>query len=103
MKKKIERLEYLQRLIADDVFELSVRQIELLKKLYSTYKGAGGNDLMLLSSFDVCKRLYSKMVNLSIEQQLDIIHEATMIAYDVRIKAFDHIIEFSPFELDKHS
>ena len=65
MKKKIERLEYLQRLIADDVFELPVRQIELLKKLYSTYKGAGGNDLMLLSSFDVCKRLYSKMVNLS--------------------------------------
>lgn len=92
----IERLEDFQRLIAVEVYKLPVKQIELFKKLYSTYKGVGGNDLMLLSSFDVCKRLYPKMEKLSIEQQSDIIHEATMIAYDARIKAFDHIIEFSP-------
>ena len=53
---------------------------------------------MLLSAIAVYKRLYPKIRGLPTRQQLDIVHEVTMVAYDARIKAFEHMINYNPKE-----
>lgn len=75
---------------------MPIKQALILQKIYATYHGVGENDTMLLTAIEVYKRLYSKIGKLSHEKQLDIVHESTMIAYEARKKAFEHIINYNP-------
>lgn len=75
---------------------MPIKQVLIFQKIYTTYHGVGKDDAMLLTSIEVYKRLYPKISKLSHEQQLDIVHEATMIAYDARTKAFEHMINYNP-------
>ena len=75
---------------------IPTKQALIFKKIYHTYHGVGEDDTMLLTAIDVYKRLYPKISSLSHEQQLDIVHESTMIAYDARTKAFEHMINYNP-------
>lgn len=76
--------------------KMPIEQANVLKKIVSTYQNIGGNDMMLLSAITVYKRVYPKIRDLPSEQQFDIIHEATMIAYDACTKAFEHMINYNP-------
>ena len=50
----------------------------------------------MLSALEVYTRLFPAIGSLPEKQQLDIVHEATMIAYDARTKAFEHMINYNP-------
>lgn len=76
--------------------EIPIKQVRLLKNLYKTYNNIGGNDMMLKTSFHVCNTMYKTICELPIKKQCEIIHEATMIAYNARINAFEHIINYKP-------
>lgn len=76
--------------------KMPIEQANVLKKIISTYQNIGGNDMMLLSAITVYKRVYPKIRDLPSEHQFDIIHEATMIAYDACTKAFEHMINYNP-------
>lgn len=75
--------------------KMSIEQANICRKIISTYQGVGDNDMMLLSAISVYKRLYPKIRDLPNEKQIDIIHEVTMIAYDARTKAFEHMINYN--------
>ena len=75
---------------------MPVKQALIFQKIYTTYHGVGEGDTMLSTAIEVYKRLYPKICSLSHEQQLDIVHESTMIAYDARTKAFEHMINYNP-------
>ena len=75
---------------------IPIKQALIFQKIYDIYHGVGKDDIVLLTAIDVYKRLYPKICGLSHEQQLDIIHESTMIAYDARTKAFEHMINYNP-------
>lgn len=91
MNKPIE--EYIKR---EDIKKMPITQMEVCKKIYATYQRVGKNDVMLLSALDVYIRLFPIIGNLPEKQQLDIVHESTMIAYDARTKAFEHMINYNP-------
>ena len=69
---------------------------KICKKIHTTYQSVGENDIMLSSALGVYIRLFPIIGNLPEQQQLDIVHEATMIAYDARTKAFEHMINYIP-------
>lgn len=75
---------------------MPIKQALIFQKIYTIYHEVGEGDTMLLTAIEVYKRLYPKICGLSHEQQLDIVHEATMIAYDARTKAFEHMINYNP-------
>lgn len=75
---------------------MTVKQVEICKKIHTTYQGIGKDNIMLLSALEVYSRLYSVIGSLPEQQQLDIVHESTMIAYDARTKAFEHMINYNP-------
>lgn len=75
---------------------IPIKQALISQKIYDTYHGVGEDDTMLLTAIEVYKRLYPKISSLSHERQLDIVHESTMIAYDARTKAFEHIVNYNP-------
>lgn len=68
---------------------------KITEKLLSTYKDLNGNDDMLTNAFIVWKIMRPSIKDLSVEKQLEIIHQTTMIAYDARISAFDHMKYFN--------
>lgn len=74
---------------------MPIKQALIFQKVYDTYHEVGEDDTMLLTAIEVYKRLYPKICRLSHEQQLDIVHESTMIAYDARTKAFEHMINYN--------
>lgn len=76
--------------------KIPIKQIEICKKRHATYQNVGENDIMLSSALGVYIRLFPIIGKLPEQQQLDIVHEATMIAYDARIKAFGHMINYNP-------
>lgn len=71
----------------------STKQKEVVKILIKCYENVNGNDKMLETSFVVFLRLNEHICHLPIKLQTDIIHEATMIAYDARIATFDEILK----------
>lgn len=75
---------------------MPINQVKVCKQIYTTYKNVGNDDMMLLSALKVYTRLFPTIGNLPEKQQLDIVHEATMIAYDARTKAFEHMINYNP-------
>lgn len=91
MNKSIEKY------IGDEQLRaMPINQVLVFKKIYTTYNGVGKDDAMLLTAIEVYKRLFPKIYSLSYQDQLDIVHEATMIAYDARTKAFEHMVNYNP-------
>lgn len=80
----------------EDLKKMPIKQVEICKKIYATYQGVDKDDVMLLSALEVYTRLFPVVGNLPENQQLNIVHEATMIAYDARTKAFEHMINYNP-------
>lgn len=70
----------------------SPEQKKVIKSMIRTYENVNGNNKMLETSLIVFVRLNKFIYTLPIKTQLDIIHEATMIAYDARIATFDNIL-----------
>lgn len=91
MNKPIEK--YIKE---EDLKKMPINQVKVCKQIYTTYKNVGNDDMMLLSALKVYTRLFPAIGSLPEMQQLDIVHEATMIAYDARIKAFEHMINYNP-------
>lgn len=91
MNKPIEK--YIKE---EDLKKMPIKQVAICKKIYATYQGVDNNDVMLLSALEIYTRLFPLVGNLPEKQQLDIVHEATMIAYDARTKAFEHMINYNP-------
>lgn len=79
-----------------ELSSMSIKQALIFQKIYDTYYGVGKDDTMLLTAIEVYKRLYPKICILSHELQFDIVHKSTMIAYDARTKAFEHMINYNP-------
>lgn len=71
--------------------ELSV--LDELKEVFGNIEG--DKNLMLVNCVQVWIRMRKFVKNLSPEYQYEILREATMIAYDARVSAFDHIINFN--------
>lgn len=91
MNKPIEK--YIKE---EDLKKMPINQVKVCKQIYTTYKNVGNDDMMLLSALKVYTRLFPAIGSLPEMQQLDIVHEATMIAYDARTKAFEHMINYNP-------
>tara|TARA_R110002049_G_scaffold292343_2_gene476839 strand:+ start:413 stop:793 length:381 start_codon:yes stop_codon:yes gene_type:complete len=68
----------------------------VLNKMFDTFEMINGNNTMLETSFIVWKRLSPKIKHLKASDQFEIIYESTMIAYDARISAFDHMSNYKP-------
>jgi hypothetical protein len=82
----------------NELDKMPIEKVNICRKIISTYQGVGEDNTMLLSAITVYKRLYPKIRGLPTRQQLDIVHEVTMIAYDARTKAFEHMINYNPKE-----
>lgn len=80
----------------ENLRNMPIKQMVICQKIYATYQSVGKDDVMLLSALEVYTRLLPIIGNLPEKQQLDIVHEATMIAYDARTKAFEHMINYNP-------
>lgn len=91
MNKPIEK--YIKE---EDLKKMPIKQVKVCKQIYTTYKNVGNDDIMLLSALEVYTRLFPAIGSLPEMQQLDIVHETTMIAYDARTKAFEHMINYNP-------
>lgn len=76
--------------------KMPIEKANICRRIISTYHDVGEDNTMLLSAIAVYERLYPKIRGLPDVQQLDIVHEATMIAYDARTKAFEHMINYNP-------
>jgi hypothetical protein len=83
--------------IEDTVMEAcsSESDREVAQRMIATLKGVNGNDDMLETAFIVWQRLHKTINHLSAKVQWDILYEATMIAYDARIAAFDHVNNYT--------
>jgi len=69
---------------------------KVVDKMFNTYEMVNGNNDMLQNAFIVYKRLHPFVKHLTSKEQFEIIHESTMIAYDARISAFDHMANYKP-------
>ncbi|WAX17087.1 hypothetical protein PF672P2_00072 [Parabacteroides phage PF672P2] len=67
---------------------------KVIRTLHSVLSPADGTGRMLKAGLHVYDRLFKYISHLSAKVQLDIVIETTMIAYDSRIEAFNHIISY---------
>lgn len=66
---------------------------KVIKILNYTLGSPDDNGTMLKAGLHAYDRLSKYISHLSATDQANIVHEATMIAYDARISAFNHIIK----------
>lgn len=69
---------------------------KVVDEMFNTYEMVNGDNEMLQNAFIVYKRLHPLVKRLTSKEQFEIIHESTMIAYDARISAFDHMANYKP-------
>lgn len=67
----------------------------VLSKLKKALTGINENE-MLEAAIVIWERLYDLIQSLPADTQYKIIFESTMIAYDARIAAFEHINNYTP-------
>lgn len=70
--------------------QLGDKEKEIVQSITRIYSEEGWKNL-----FVIYKRLYKAIHELPVKVQLDIIHEASCIAYDARINAYDELKEQS--------
>ena len=78
----------------ETISSLSEKEQKIAAGILERYSDVGGNSEMLKSAFAVWNRLSDHIWHIPANEQLSIIHEATMIAYEARIEAFDHMADF---------
>lgn len=93
MKTEIQKID-LETL--NSVIQFKGKDKVIAENLIETYQGVGGDNKMLETGILVWKKMYEKIHHLKAADQWEIIHTTTMLVYDARIAAFDHITNFEP-------